>query len=144
MLAGFPGETDNAFENTLRLIEELPITYLHVFPFSPRKGTQANLLPNHISPRVIKDRCRELRRLGIKKKKEFYETFMGKTVEVLIEEHRAGHGGMFKGITSDYVPVLVQEAESMKNRIVNIHIRNLVHENPESPDMVLLGFLRNE
>ena len=69
LLIGFPGETVAAFENTYSLIDELPVTYLHVFPFSPRKGTPAAEYPGRIDPGVVKDRCRRIRSLGNTKKK---------------------------------------------------------------------------
>ena len=141
VLAGFPGETVEAFKNTYDLIEEMPITYLHVFPFSPRKGAQANLFPNRISPREIKQRCRELRLLGIEKKKIFYKKLIGSTVEVLIEGHQTGKNGLLKGITSNYVPVLFQNLTEKKNDVVKVATRKLLHTNPESADMMLEGII---
>ncbi len=72
-LIGFPGETEKAFENTYSLIEKLPVTYLHVFPFSGRKGTPANSYPDKVPSQVIKDRCLKMREMGNNKKMEFYK-----------------------------------------------------------------------
>ena len=139
VLAGFPGETDQAFENTYRLVEALPVTYLHVFPFSPRKGTPADRFPDPIPPPVIKHRCKELRGLGIKKKKAFYESLIGKTLEVLIEEHQSEKTGLFKGITSNYVPVLVRESLDIRNKLIRANIHKLDHPHAESSNMILIG-----
>jgi len=84
-LIGFPGESDEAFENTYSLIEQLPVSYLHVFPFSARKGTPAYSYPDKVNSNVIKERCHKMRTLGKLKRSVFYNTFKGKTLEILIE-----------------------------------------------------------
>ncbi|MEA3428811.1 MAG: tRNA (N(6)-L-threonylcarbamoyladenosine(37)-C(2))-methylthiotransferase MtaB [Thermodesulfobacteriota bacterium] len=121
-LIGFPGETEKAFENTYSLIEKLPVTYLHVFPFSGRKGTPANSYPNKVPSQVIKDRCLKLRALGNNKKMEFYKKLIGKKVELLIEGARSKTTGPLKGITSNYVPVFVSGKDNLKNHIVQARI----------------------
>lgn len=126
ILVGFPGETKTAFENTLHLIEALPITYLHVFPFSPRKGTPAAKFPNHISPPVIKERSQKLRELGLKKKRTFYQKLIGEKVDVLIEETRSSETGMLKGLTSNYAPVLIEGDDSLKNTMITVTIDGIV------------------
>ena len=85
VMVGFPGEDDAAFENSYDLIAELPITYLHVFPFSPRKGTPAAEYGNKVPERIAKTRSRQLRQLGQQKKKAFYQSQIGSRVEVLVE-----------------------------------------------------------
>ena len=74
VLVGFPGETEKAFQNTIELIDRLPITYLHVFPFSPRKGTPAATLPDQVDAATIKNRSFRLRHLGKQKKENFFFT----------------------------------------------------------------------
>ncbi|RZB35043.1 MAG: threonylcarbamoyladenosine tRNA methylthiotransferase MtaB [Desulfobacteraceae bacterium Eth-SRB1] len=125
VLIGFPGETEKAFENTYSLIKKLPVTYLHVFPFSARKGTPANNYPNQISPDTIKIRCRKMRELGTNKKMEFYKKLIGGKVEVLIEGARSKTTGHLKGMTSNYVPVFVRGKDNMKNCIVQARIDKL-------------------
>src|SRR6185503_17779718 len=67
IITGFPGETDDDHAATLSLVEHLPFTYLHVFPFSLRPGTPAERLPNRVSPTVANERARALRLLGDRK-----------------------------------------------------------------------------
>ena len=69
-LIGFPGESESAFENTYELVRKLPISYLHVFPFSARPGTRAAKLPGKINPGIIKKRCERMRTLGNEKTDE--------------------------------------------------------------------------
>jgi threonylcarbamoyladenosine tRNA methylthiotransferase MtaB len=122
VMGGFPGETDKAFDNTCRLIEELPVTYLHVFPFSTRKGTAAECLPDHLSPETKKRRCRYLRKLGEIKKMRFYEKHIGSTWEVLIEGKRDRTTGLLKGLTSNYIPVLLEGKDDLFHRLVQAKI----------------------
>jgi threonylcarbamoyladenosine tRNA methylthiotransferase MtaB len=140
VLVGFPGETAQAFENTFHLLESLPVTYLHVFPFSPRKGTRADGFPNRVSPSVIKERCRDLRLLGFRKKIDFYEKQVGKRVEVLIEGKSSPRHGLLKGMTETYIPVLVKGPDhNIKNQIATVLIKDMVVENDESGSMWLEG-----
>ncbi|MEA3280120.1 MAG: tRNA (N(6)-L-threonylcarbamoyladenosine(37)-C(2))-methylthiotransferase MtaB [Thermodesulfobacteriota bacterium] len=129
VLVGFPGETEKAFENTYLLIKKLPVTYLHVFPFSARKGTPANNYPDQISPDTIKIRCQKMRELGTNKKMEFYKRLIGKKVEVLIEGAQSNYTGHLKGMTSNYVPVFVRGKDNMKNCIVQARIDELCGKN---------------
>jgi threonylcarbamoyladenosine tRNA methylthiotransferase MtaB len=122
ILIGFPGETESAFENTCSLIEKLPVTYLHVFPFSPRPGTPADKYPQKVPAKTIKARCEKIRRLGNEKKKAFYEEFTGKTVRVLIEGKRDAATGLLKGVTSNYIPVHVAGEDTLFNTLVQVTI----------------------
>lgn len=107
-LIGFPGESEAAFENTYRRIEKLPITYLHVFPFSPRKGTPAYRFQERVPDKVVKARCQRMRDLGQRKKRAFYEQLVGRRVSVLVEGGSATGDGGAKGMTGNYVPVQIQ------------------------------------
>ncbi len=124
-LIGFPGETQKVFENTYALIKELPITYLHVFPFSPRKQTPAASYPNQVKPDILKARCSKMRGLGKTKKRAFYKKFIGQTVEVLVEGKRDLKTGYLKGLTSNYIPVLVQGEDKLMNTFINAKIEKL-------------------
>ena len=78
VMAGFPGEDHQAYQNTCSLINDLPISYLHVFPFSPRKGTAAAGFSCQVDRKIIKERTAELRGVGQKKRKAFYNSCLGK------------------------------------------------------------------
>jgi threonylcarbamoyladenosine tRNA methylthiotransferase MtaB len=128
-LIGFPGETEKAFENTYSLIHELPVTYLHVFPFSARKGTPASSYPQQVDSKTIKARCKKMRRLGHVKKKEFYKKFTGKPVEILIEDKRDKFTGLLKGISSNYIPVHVTGEDILKNTLAHVRIDSVKIDN---------------
>jgi len=125
ILAGFPGETEEAFRNTYSLIEELPVSYLHVFPFSPRKKTPAFDFPEQVPSNIIKARCTEMRRLGASKKADFYQKASGTELDILIEDKRDENSGMLKGISSNYISVLIKGEESIRNSIVKVHINKV-------------------
>ncbi|MCF8068763.1 MAG: tRNA (N(6)-L-threonylcarbamoyladenosine(37)-C(2))-methylthiotransferase MtaB [Desulfobacterales bacterium] len=122
VLVGFPGETDTEFNNTYALIESLPVSYLHVFPFSPRKGTPAASFPGQVHSKTIKERCRLIRRLGLKKKERFYSRFIGKTLNVLVEGAVKSSPGMMKGLTSNYLTVYIETNKFIKNTVVPVKI----------------------
>ncbi len=125
VLIGFPGENETAFENTLRLIEDLPLTYLHVFPFSPRKQTPASRYSGQIASDVKKARSRKMIRLGRLKKDAFYRKFVGARVEVLIEEQKGPTVKHLKGMTGNYIPVLVEGNVAVKNSFIKVIIEEI-------------------
>lgn len=125
VLAGFPGESDAAFENTLHLLEDLPITYLHVFPFSAREGTPASRMPDPVPPQTAKARCRRLRQLGDEKKKAFYAQFVGRRVRVLAEGAAHTPKGLLRGFSDHYLPVLFPGDENLRETFVTVRIDRL-------------------
>jgi threonylcarbamoyladenosine tRNA methylthiotransferase MtaB len=83
VMVGFPGEADRDFEETRRMIEELPFTYLHVFTYSPRSGTPAAAMHDRVPAQVARERNRVLRDLAAKKKLAFMRSFIGKPLEAI-------------------------------------------------------------
>jgi threonylcarbamoyladenosine tRNA methylthiotransferase MtaB len=122
VIGGFPGEDEKAFENTMRLLEDLPIAYLHVFPYSKRPGTPAETFPAQVPSQVIKARCQALRELGTKKQGLFYSAFRGKRVKVLVESKRDRESRCLKGYSRNYIPVLILGENEFINQELNIEI----------------------
>jgi threonylcarbamoyladenosine tRNA methylthiotransferase MtaB len=106
VIAGFPGESAEEFAETLALLEALPVSYLHVFPFSARPGTLAAGMPGQVSAAEKARRAAALRQLANRKRKAFYQSRVGSTVEVVLEG-RDRMTGLLKGLSDNYVPVLV-------------------------------------
>jgi threonylcarbamoyladenosine tRNA methylthiotransferase MtaB len=125
ILVGFPGETDSAFENTCSLIEELPVSYLHVFPFSPRDKTPASSFPDRIPAHIVKDRCARMRKLGNSKKNFFYRKAVGTKINVLVENKRDASNDLLKGTSSNYLSVLLHGEDGMRNKIVKVSIESI-------------------
>lgn len=122
VLVGFPGETQGAFKKTCNIVEGLPIAYLHVFPFSRLEQTAAASLPDTAPPEEIKKRCEHVRAIGQAKRREFYQQAVGSTYEVLIEGKRDRVTGCLKGLTSNYIRVLVEGDDEWMNRLVQTRI----------------------
>ena len=83
VMVGFPGETDSDFEETRRMIEDLPFTYLHVFTYSSRPGTRSAAMPNQVPVQVARQRSRMLRELAAHKKREFMRSFIGRVLPAI-------------------------------------------------------------
>ncbi len=103
VIAGFPGETNDDHNATLAMIESLPVSHLHVFPFSRRPGTPAATLPDQLSGDLIKERAAQLRTLGDRKREIFARRFIGERLEVVVE------GGpdplQRRGVTRNYLVI---------------------------------------
>ncbi len=105
VIAGFPGESDADFAETVAAVETLPLTYLHVFPYSDRRGTEAARLADHVPSRVITERGRRLRALSAAKSLAFRRDLVGRMEEVLVLHTRDRRDGRLVGLTGNYVEV---------------------------------------
>ncbi len=107
VIVGFPGETEEKFRHTYGLIESLPFSYLHVFPFSKRKGTPAFQFPQGVNEKEIKKRAETMRELGKQKRQAFYRQFLNQELSVLVEDRKEKETGRWKGLSRNYIPVLL-------------------------------------
>ncbi len=125
VMAGFPGEDERAFQNTYDLLARLPVTYLHVFPYSKRPGTVAASMVGQVLKQVKDERVAALRELGERKRQEFYEAHLGETREVLVEGGGCRKPGGLKGFTDNYIPVSFRGAPGLINRLVKVRLEGL-------------------
>ena len=125
VMAGFPGEDEQGFNNTYAFVKDLPISYLHVFPFSPRKGTPAANFSGQVKKKEIKERAGALRALGQEKRQAFYGSCLGREFEVLAEGWESAKRGWIKGWSDNYVPVTFRATQLMKNVMVPVLLRGL-------------------
>jgi threonylcarbamoyladenosine tRNA methylthiotransferase MtaB len=116
VMVGFPGEDEAAFSQTYDLLQELPISYLHCFPFSPRPGTPAAGMDGQVAERVKKERAKILRGLGGEKRRAFYSRFINQPVTLLIEHRR--EKGMLRGISRNYIFCLLEGEDELMGREV--------------------------
>ncbi len=129
IIAGLPGEGEEDFLATMRLIAELPFSYLHVFPYSIRPGTSAGCMDRQIPERIKKERCKRLRDLGSKKNLAFKRQHIGLTLEVLIEKEEDKETGLLRGLSENYLRVLLEGEDSLKNKIVEVMVEGLKGDN---------------
>ncbi len=123
VMTGFPGEDENAFRNTFDLIEALPLTYLHVFPYSKRPGTPAAAMGGQVGEKTKKERAEMLRHLGMRKKEAFARSFVGSETAVLIEGKEGKGTKSMQGLTDNYLTVLIDRDDpALANRIVPVVI----------------------
>jgi len=120
IMAGFPGEDNAAHENCLSLLRDLPVSYLHVFPFSPRKGTPAWDYKDKVDIHTIKQRASELRTLGREKRMLFYESCLNQPFEVLVEGPYAKDKALMTGAGENYLPFLFPHDDNLQGHIVKI------------------------
>jgi len=124
ILCGFPGEDDTAFENTFELIKKLPVTYLHVFPYSKRTGTLAASMKNQIQKSVKDERIHRLRALDREKRELFYQAHINSVQNVLVEQ-RSKKTGLLQGFSENYLPVQFEGTGNLQGKIVVLRIDRL-------------------
>ena len=116
VIVGFPGETEGQFKQTQELIEMLPLSYLHVFPFSRRKGTPASQFAQQVDSATIKTRAEILRGLGKQKRQAFDHQFLNRELPVLVEDRRDKRTGAWRGLSRNYISVLVMNQGHSEER----------------------------
>ncbi|MBF0483440.1 MAG: tRNA (N(6)-L-threonylcarbamoyladenosine(37)-C(2))-methylthiotransferase MtaB [Candidatus Omnitrophica bacterium] len=126
VIVGFPGETEELFNDTYQKLETLPIDYFHVFSYSKRKLARSKDLPDHISAAIIQKRSQKLRQLGILKRQKFFKSLLGQTVPVLFEQKK---NGFWSGLTSHYVRVLMKSDQDLRNKICLVKLEKIEGQN---------------
>lgn len=121
VIVGFPGETEELFQKTINTCKELELTKMHVFPYSIRKGTVAENLPNHLDQSIKKDRARRLLEVSKELEKNYFNKYIGKEVEVLIEETKDGYS---YGHTGNYLYVKINK-ELEHNTFVQVKVTKI-------------------
>jgi len=117
VMVGFPEEDEGAFGQTYNLLRELPVSYLHCFPFSPRPGTPAGGMPGQVAAREKKERAKVLRQLSGEKRRAFYSRFIDKPLTLLIEHRR--EQGMLRGISRNYIFCLLEGGDELMGHEVD-------------------------
>ncbi len=123
VITGFPGETDQQFEYTFHLLELLPFSHLHVFPFSRRSGTPAATMPDQLSGTIIKQRAAQLRQLGEEKLHNFSRRFIGSELDIVIEAGESD--GLRKGLSENYLSVAVPAENAEPGKMIRVKIFDL-------------------
>ena len=125
IMVGFPSETDAHFEESCQFVEEIGFSQLHVFRYSPRKGTPASTYPDQVSPHISAARSQAMIALGARLNTAFRQRMLGKQKAVLIEASREGENNRLAGFTDNYLRVLVDAPESAINQIQRVTLSSL-------------------
>ena len=122
IIFGFPGETDEEFENTLKFMKEIGFMQVHIFPYSKREGTIAAKMPQ-ISGDIKKARCKQAERIALELKQEYLKKMLGKDLEVLIEEKV---GDYYEGYSKEYIRVMVKDAKL--HDVIKVKAKEVFHD----------------
>jgi threonylcarbamoyladenosine tRNA methylthiotransferase MtaB len=137
IIVGFPGETEEEFQQTLDAVNEFNFSHIHTFKYSVRKGTRAERLENHIHEKVKNARSLQVRELSVENKMRYFNTFIGQSEDVLIEKITQG---IANGYGQHYVPVRFKVSGELKN---TVHAVTLTEIRGTDEDMYLFGEISN-
>ena len=121
VIVGFPGETDEEFEESFAFVQRLPLSYLHVFTYSARPGTRAAEMPDQVNHEVRKQRTHRLRALSTQKAEDFAMLSVGETLEVVVETPR-DESGRVSGIADNYLRVSFEGSDDLRGQLVRVAI----------------------
>ncbi len=122
VIVGFPGETDEAFGNTLRVCREAAFSKIHVFPYSDRTGTPAARMADKVEKRVLRSRCRALATLGRELGLAYRAPFVGEVVRPLVELRRDRATGLLVGLTERYLRVRFEGDDGLANTMPRVRV----------------------
>ncbi len=125
VMVGFPGENEENFENTRRLIEKISFSGLHVFKFSPRRGTPAAQFEEKVDPRVKEERSRKLIQMGDRLAARFASAHIGRELDILVEQPFSGDNKMYEGLTDNYIKVVFPGHEDLRGKMVKVKAEKL-------------------
>ena len=125
IIVGFPGESEEEFEKTYEFLKEIKFYKMHVFKYSPRKGTKAAVMPNQIDGNKKEERSRNLIELSNENEKTYHEQYVGKEVEVLFEEEKKG---VWQGHTKNYILVHYKTEKNMENKMIKLQCKSAEQE----------------
>lgn len=123
IIAGFVGETDEDFDTTVDNLKKSKLSQIHTFPYSIRKGTIAEKLEGHLPSKIKEERANIIKNISSDKFNEFLKSNIGSKQEVLIEKRIDRKTGLYKGVTRNYINVLLEQGEF--NSLQNVVIKNI-------------------
>ena len=137
VIVGFPSEDEESFRRTCDFVQEVELSYLHIFRYSVRPGTEAADMPDHVQEEIKKNRSVELREIRTRLNEKFRKRFAGRTMDTLFE-HRRTAKGQLTGLTANYLRVTLDGPDQSMGRILPVHITELTRagvtgqiQNPE-------------
>ena len=140
IMVAFPGESDKEFEQSYRFCQQIGFANIHVFPFSPRPGSQAAKMSNKVKDKVKRERLQKMLALAAHHRESFCEQFLGRTMPVLWEKETGPGSSMYSGLTDNYIRVFAHSDKPLANKIAPVKLvkfqdqgtwGELVSENPD-------------
>jgi len=128
IIVGFPGETEEEFNETFSFLKGIKLTKMHIFKYSPRKGTKASEMKPVVESKIKEERSNKLIKLGEQLEQEYMRSFLGRSMDVLFEEACSHREGFYEGYTPNYMKVVAKSAEDIKGMIVTTKLLNVEGE----------------
>ncbi|WZL74627.1 tRNA (N(6)-L-threonylcarbamoyladenosine(37)-C(2))-methylthiotransferase MtaB [Clostridiaceae bacterium 35-E11] len=128
IMVGFPGETEEEFEKTLQFVKTIGFSQIHVFKYSPRKGTPAAKYENQVASKVKNARSERLIDAAKKSMIAYHEKFIGKIKDVLFETDSHEMQGYYEGLTDNYMRVLCKSKESLEGKLQKVQLKEIAGE----------------
>jgi len=125
IMVGFPGETDEEFEQSYSFCRQAGFANIHVFPFSSRPETAAARMPEQVKDRVRAERNQRMLELSRNSRRRFCEQFLGQTMPVLWEKETSSGSGIYSGLTGNYIRIFVRSEKSLSNEITPVKLVEL-------------------
>jgi threonylcarbamoyladenosine tRNA methylthiotransferase MtaB len=122
VIVGFPGETEAEFNDSYELCRQMEFARIHVFPYSPRSGTQAAGMPGRVGDRVKRERSHRMLALAQESARSFREGFLGKTMAVLWEKQT---DGVWSGLTDNYIRVYTRSSQDLTNELLPVRLMEI-------------------
>jgi len=120
IMVGFPGETDEEFEQSYSFCQQAGFANIHVFPFSPRPDTRGASMPDQVKHDIKKGRNQQMLELSRSSQDRFHERFLGQTMAVLWEQETTAGSGTYSGLTSNYIRVFARSERYLNNEITPV------------------------
>ncbi|WP_102400151.1 tRNA (N(6)-L-threonylcarbamoyladenosine(37)-C(2))-methylthiotransferase MtaB [Haloimpatiens massiliensis] len=124
VIVGFPGETEEEFSDTYNFLKHIELSKMHIFKYSPRKGTKAAQMPDQVDGNIKEERSSKLISLDKELENKFISRFIGREMNVLFEQNVHGNDNLYEGYTENYIKVLMESEEDIKGKIVRVTINS--------------------
>jgi len=131
VIVGFPGETDEEFNKTVEFLRNIKFYKMHIFKYSPRRGTVAEKMKDQVSSEIKDERSKVLLEMSDENEKDYQKSYLGKTVKVLFEEK---DGDFYKGHTSNYIMVKAKSKDDLSGKILDVKLESL-----DEPNLTIIG-----
>lgn len=128
VMVGFPGETDEEFRETFKFLDEISFAGMHIFKYSPRKGTPAATYPDQVSPQKKEQRSTSLIELASSMTLKYNRSYIGRVLPVLFEQEVKGKEGYMEGLTTNYIRVVCRGDTDLEGKIVNVTLKEVVDD----------------
>ena len=129
IIVGFPGETEQTFNESCDFAKEIGFSHIHTFKYSVRNGTKAAAMPDQVPEKVKSERSEVMRRISLENKTRYFEMMQGKTQRMLIE--RIDSKGTARGYGENYIPVILNHCDAEKNTFINIRLDEILRRDNE-------------